>query len=299
MMSVGASYSSLPINSTVPVVTGTASVGSTLTTSNGTWAGSPPPTFTYQWQKNTTNISGATSSSYVAQFDDVGNTLRCVVTATNILGSASANSANTAAVALPAAGTSIAGGYFAGQISTAGNSIADFNLIVGPLSSAQSTLAWKTSNTSTSGTSSVIDGPTNSSNMNDSSHPAAQFCEGLSVGGFSDWYMPAQNELEICYYSLKPTTESNFTGNGANANAVPARVGNYTAGTPAQTSAAAFQSGSSQAFTGTSGSATSSYWSSTEFSTTNGNVQYFSYGRFYTEPKTNNRKVRAVRRIPV
>jgi hypothetical protein len=24
---------------------------------------------------------------------------------------------------------------------------------------------------------------------------AAQFCEGLTIGGFSDWYMPAKNEL--------------------------------------------------------------------------------------------------------
>ena len=32
--------------------------------------------------------------------------------------------------------------------------------------------------------------------MNDANHPAAQFCEGLTIGGFSDWYMPAKNEQE-------------------------------------------------------------------------------------------------------
>ena len=110
-------------------------------------------------------------------------------------------------------GAAFGGGFYAGQISTAGNGIADYNLVVGPVASAENTnKQWKTSDTSTTGTSSVIDGPTNSSNMNNASHPAAQFCEGLTIGGFSDWYMPANNELEICYYNLKPTTQANWTG---------------------------------------------------------------------------------------
>lgn len=98
MMSVGNSYGSLPINTVAPVVSGTATVGSTLTTTNGTWTGAPAPTFTYQWQQNTTNIDGATSSTYVIQAADVGSTLRCVVTATNSVGAASANSNSTGTV---------------------------------------------------------------------------------------------------------------------------------------------------------------------------------------------------------
>jgi hypothetical protein len=103
-------------------------------------------------------------------------------------------------------------------------------------------LQWKTSNTSTAGTNSVIDGPANSTAMNNASHPAAKFCEGLTIGGFSDWYMPAKNEIEICYYNLKSNTTSNFTGSGINPNAVPARASNYTSGDPAQTSATIFKS---------------------------------------------------------
>jgi hypothetical protein len=141
-----------------------------------------------------------------------------------------------------AIGSAYEGGFYAGQISTAGNGIADYNLVVGPLSTAQnSSVEWKTSTTTTAGTTSVIDGPTNSSNMNDASHPAAQFCEGLTIGGYTDWYMPAKNELEVCYYNLKPTTQNNNTSSGINANAVPARASNYTTGTPAQTSATAFR----------------------------------------------------------
>jgi hypothetical protein len=150
---------------------------------------------------------------------------------------------------LPAIGAAYEGGFFAGQISTAGTGVADYNLVIAPKSSGEnSSKQWKTSNTSTAGTSSVIDGPTNSANMNDASHPAAQFCEGLTIGTFSDWYMPAKNELEVCYFNLKPTTTSNNTGSGTNTNAVPSRGSNYTAGTPAQTAATDFQTGNTEAF---------------------------------------------------
>jgi hypothetical protein len=74
------------------------------------------------------------------------------------------------------------------------------------------------------------------------------FAKGLRLVAFSDWYMPAQNELEVCYFNLKPTTTSNDTGSGTNTNAVPSRGSNYTAGTPAQTAATDFQTGNTEAF---------------------------------------------------
>lgn len=194
----------------------------------------------------------------------------------------------------PAIGGAFGGGFYAGQISTAGNGIADYNLVVGPVASAQSTLKWKLVNTSTAGTSSVINGPTNSSNMNDATHPAAQFCEAVTAGGFTDWYMPAKNELEVCYYNLKPTTTSNNTSSGINANAVPARASNYTAGTPTQTSATDFQSTGAEDF-----SVTKDYWSSTENSATNGSLQYFSTGSQFSLNKNYSYNVRAIRRVAV
>jgi hypothetical protein len=196
---------------------------------------------------------------------------------------------------LPAIGSALGGGYFAGQISTTGNGVATHNLVVGPISSAQSgtTLQWKTSGTSTAGTSSVIDGPANSTAMNNASHPAAQFCEGLTIGGFSDWYMPAKNELEVCYYNLKPTTDANFTGSGINANAVPARASNYTSGNPAQTTATDFKN------TGAEDFALAYYWSSTEFSSTASASQFFEGGDQYNGNKTYSYRVRAIRRVAV
>lgn len=202
-------------------------------------------------------------------------------------------------IPLPAEiGAAFGGGFFAGQISTAGNGVADYNLVVGPVASAQSLLAWKNAQTATAGADSVIDGPQNTADMvadgNSTVYPAAHFCNNLSTGGQTDWYMPAKNELEVCYYNLKPTTTSNDTSSGINANAVPARASNYTAGNPAQTSSAAFKDTGSQDF------AINYYWSSTEFSSTLAWVQYFGIGA-----QANGTKdyaafpVRAIRRVAV
>jgi hypothetical protein len=172
-----------PVNTVAPAISGTATIGSTLTTSDGTWTGTPTPTFAYQWQRVTTNISGATSSTYVVQLADVGNTIRCVVTATNVAGSASANTANTASVPLPAVGSATAGGFFAGQIGV--SSVATHYLIVAPLSSGQTTNQWKTTRTSTAGTSSDIDGPANTAaQVAATGHPCADFCNSAVIGGF-------------------------------------------------------------------------------------------------------------------
>ena len=71
-----------------PVASGTAQVGETLSTTNGTWQGVATITFTYQWRRDAVNISGATSSTYVLVAADYTTDVDCVVTATNGLGSA-------------------------------------------------------------------------------------------------------------------------------------------------------------------------------------------------------------------
>lgn len=92
-----------PANTAVPTITGTAQVGQVLTATNGTWTGNPTPTYSRKWQKSTngstwTDIAGATATTYTPVAGDVGATIRVAVTATNAAGSASANSAATAAV---------------------------------------------------------------------------------------------------------------------------------------------------------------------------------------------------------
>lgn len=190
-------------------------------------------------------------------------------------------------------GEAYQGGYYAGKINDGGT---QYYLIVAPKASGENgSKQWKTTNDTTAGTTSVIAGPTNSANMNNASHPAAQFCEGLTIGGYSDWYMPAKNELEVCYYFLKPTTTANYTGSGSNANAVsPEPIStNYSSGSPAQTSATAFRTGNSEAF------AAVYYWSSTELGATTAWYQDFGNGSQANGAKGYSAYVRAVRRVAV
>ena len=77
---------------TPPVVTGLNEIGSTLTVSNGTWVGDEPISYNYQWLRNGVDISGETNITYTLVAADQGNLVSCVVTATNAVGSASAQS---------------------------------------------------------------------------------------------------------------------------------------------------------------------------------------------------------------
>src|SRR5579862_7877477 len=60
-----------PINITPPLVAGTGAVGDTLTVTQGIWANSPT-SIVDQWQRNGTNISGATGLTYELQLADGG-----------------------------------------------------------------------------------------------------------------------------------------------------------------------------------------------------------------------------------
>jgi hypothetical protein len=192
-----------------------------------------------------------------------------------------------------AIGAAYQGGYYAGQISTAGNGVADFNLVVSPVASGQaSNKQFNTMNQSDP--TSVIDGPANSAAMNSTNHQAAYFCENLTIGSYSDWYMPAKNELEVCYYNLKPGTANNNTNSGTNTNAVPSRGSNYTTSNPAQTSAANFKYGGAEAFT------QDYYWSSTQFNSTFAWITNFYRGYQRTDySKQSPYLVRAIRRVAV
>jgi hypothetical protein len=81
------------------VLSGTETVGQTLSVTDGTWQGQATITFAYQWRRNGSNISGATSSTYTLIAADYDAVIDCVVTATNSLDSASADSNDTGAIA--------------------------------------------------------------------------------------------------------------------------------------------------------------------------------------------------------
>ena len=93
-----------PANTAAPTVSGSAVEGQTLTGDPGDWDGTKPITFAYQWQscdKNgliCSNISGAMGKTYALVSNDVDNTIRLRVTASNSAGNTVAFSRTTAVV---------------------------------------------------------------------------------------------------------------------------------------------------------------------------------------------------------
>ncbi len=88
----GAATPVAPTNTVAPVASGTATVGSTLSVTTGTWTGDATIVYTYQWQRAGVNIGSATANTYLLVTADAGTSVRCVVTGTNGVGNASANS---------------------------------------------------------------------------------------------------------------------------------------------------------------------------------------------------------------
>ena len=151
-------------------------------------------------------------------------------------------------------GEPFGGGYFAGYISHTADGNATHALIVAPAATGATgtgytltdTLAQKTSNTSTTNADSLFDGVANTNAMvaaGIDDHPAAKFCVELNIGGYSDWYLPAFEELQVAYFNLKPSTDLNVTSIGASAYAVPPRTVNYSQTYPAQTYLSLFAGG--------------------------------------------------------
>ena len=245
------------------------------------------------------------------------------------------HSFGTASSFLIPPGTPMGGGYFAGQIvgagSTTGGGLDDlgviYNLIVAPVTGTGTQQGQYGGATPTGvqyRNPALADTNPNSQNANfgklateqfaAATHPMFDWCvngangprSSGGIGGYSDWYIPAKNELEVLYYFLKPDLpvggNVNDTSSGSNPQAVsPEPVStNYTTTNPAQTTANGtggrgdFRTGGSQAF-----SNTSSYWSSTESTPTTGNAwrQAFGGGIQSTNGKATNLLARAIRRI--
>ena len=94
-----------PASVSPPTISGTPEVGKTLTADPGTWSGTTPISFAYQWRRcdagGCTDIATGGTQSYIPESADVGFAMRVTVTATNDVGQATAESAPTAMVAEP------------------------------------------------------------------------------------------------------------------------------------------------------------------------------------------------------
>jgi len=157
-------------------------------------------------------------------------------------------------------GSSTCGGFYMGTICAASTC---YYLIVAPNATGCNCCQWKTSNTSTSGTCSDTDGYANTyPALENTTHPAGNWTATRTIGGFSDWYLPAIEELEVFY---------NNGGGAGTGDPLP----------------------SGEDF------ATDRYWSSTEGSSVGACRPCFSDGSLGQSYKTDAVRVRAVRRVPV
>ena len=195
-------------------------------------------------------------------------------------------------------GAAYGGGYFAGRYNLSGTT---YNLIVAPKATGyNASAAYKDANTGDTGANSYSDGLTNSNAINNASHPAAQFCRGLTIGGYTDWYLPSVDELNTVYNYLKPGTTLNSATpglGGYNTGAVAPELYNtaHSPGRPRQTSLFTWQVGGVESFeeliyvtsTSDNGAGTA-------------RVQYFDNAIQWYDNKTNTaNKVRAIRKVAI
>lgn len=85
-------FASAPVNLIPPSINGPIVTGSTVTINNGVWSAVPIDlTYTYQWQLDSSNVSGATSNSFFLTDAMANSTISATVFATNVIGTGSAN----------------------------------------------------------------------------------------------------------------------------------------------------------------------------------------------------------------
>ena len=82
---------SAPVNTVSPVISGTTTIGSVLTSTFGDWLNSPT-SYSFQWNRNGSPIPSATGFNYTLVQADSASAITCVVTATNASGSTPATS---------------------------------------------------------------------------------------------------------------------------------------------------------------------------------------------------------------
>lgn len=190
-------------------------------------------------------------------------------------------------------GTAFAGGFYAGRILIAGEA---FAVIVAPKAEGEhENVRWSESDLSIpTGDRSFCDGLTNTEAMAGAENPLAKWARGLRIGGHDDWYLPARDELEICYRALKPTTEENYCWRGDNPSSIPVGYA-YSRTAPMQTDATAFREGGAEAF------AADWYWSSTQYAGDEASAwgQTFDDGGQHGTRKDDELRARAVRRLKI
>jgi hypothetical protein len=191
---------------------------------------------------------------------------------------------------LPAIGEPLAGGFFCNLFAANGDV---FALIVAPKQEGETKGTWGEYGVRNDAIH-FGDGVSNTNYLAEKGSAIALFAKGLTINGFSDWYIPSRDEVEMCYRHLKPTQQENYCTfrDGENHTSIP-HGHLYTENNPEQTLAAAFQEGGDQAFED------AAYWSSTQCSAYYAFYQVFDDGSQSLNGKRYALRARAVRRLLV
>jgi hypothetical protein len=96
---------SSPANLVAPSVSGSTVQGQPLSAAAGSWTGTAPIRYAYEWRRDGVAIAGLTSASYTLTPADVGHRLAVAVIASNSSGATTATSAATATITPPPAQT--------------------------------------------------------------------------------------------------------------------------------------------------------------------------------------------------
>lgn len=192
---------------------------------------------------------------------------------------------------LPAIGTPMPGGFFAGAMSI--NSQRYAVIISTKQIGISLKGAWHEEEIDVPGAKSYNDGMANTLAMAEAGSDLAKTVLMMEIDGQKDFYIPSQDELELCYRAFKPNTNKNwcYARSGINLSALNPTYP-YTPESPSQTALDSFKEGGDEAFELTA------YWSSTQHAGGSDFAWYqnFYYGTQYRSNETTELAVRAVRR---
>jgi hypothetical protein len=198
------------------------------------------------------------------------------------------------ALALPAIGTPMEGGFYIGKILLPDG---PYGLVKAPKALGDfADVTWGPRN-QVAGALSFVDGRANTLAMAEADSELARRILALRIEGKDDWYLPALDEIEIGYRAAKPGTTKNYMymRSGINLHAIPPTQP-YTADDPAQTAVEIFRSGGAECFEDEV-----VYWTSTQYANASVSAWYqdFSNGTQDNWHKDTSCRGCAVRRFKI